>query len=737
MAARLKSQPRMMAWSSTYNLLAPDEDSGKASGRGWCSRPFFVRLCHGQGRSAAAALLALLALLHIASGDRLWNPLRNLVFDAYQRLMPRPVSRFPAVIIDIDDRSLAAFGRWPWPRTRLAQLIETAHGLGALAVGVDIIMPEPDELSLNYLLAGRSDVSPALRDTVAMLPTNDAVLAETLRQVPSVIARAALVDADAQETVIGAGQTPVSIVGASPLPYLRSFPKELANISEIEAAARGRGYANDTRDSDGVVRVMPLMIAVGGAPAPALALEILRVAAGEKQYSVRSDRSGVLGVQIGNSFIETDRDARLRLYFSPAYAERRISAAALLKGEVKPEALAHQVAIIGATAVGVADVAATPAAPRMDGVEIQAQLLENILEGSRLRRPPSTRWWELVTLCALAVPMIGYLPRLRPASAIVIYGAVTALLAMASVALFRQSQILYDATFPVAGNGVVVLALLFAGFSASERRRRELDAALEEERVERSRAAGELRAARDIQMGMLPDPRSIEGLPRTLDFFALLEPAQEVGGDLYDAFMLDEDRLCFMIGDVSGKGVPASLFMALTKTLSKTLARREHVPVDELLRTVNGEISRENAAAMFVTAIIGIVDARSGEVELGNAGHNAPILLPSTASPRELDGAGGPPLCVDEEFPYARQRLKLHAGDTLLLITDGVSEAENHHQAHYGAARALECFAGARPADAAEACVKLHADVRKFTAGAPPSDDLTIMAIRFLQESKR
>lgn len=691
-----------------------------------------MRLCHGQGRSAAAVLLVLIALVHVAAGDRLWSPARNLVFDAYQRFMPRPVPRFPAVIVDIDERSLAAFGRWPWPRTRLAQLIEATHRLGALAVGIDIIMPEADDLSPNYLLAGRPDLSPALRDTLARLPSNDAVLAKTLSQVPSVIARAALADGNTKETVI-AKQTPVIMVGESPLPYLQSFPMELANIPEIEAAAMGRGYANDTRDSDGVVRVMPLMIAVGGAPAPALALEILRVAAGEKQYSVRSDRSGVLGVQIGNSFIRTDRDGRLRLYFSPAYAARRISAAAILTGEVRPNALANQVAIIGATVVGVADVASTPVATRMDGVEIQAQLLENILLGSRLQRPPSVRWWELLALFAVALPLILYLPRFRPVSAVVIYLAGAALLAIVSLLLFRQFHFLYDPTFPVAGNALIVLLLLFAGFTASERRRRELDAALEEGRIERLRVAGEMRTARDIQMGMLPNPRAIEGLPRTLDFFALLEPAQEVGGDLYDAFMLDEHRLCFMIGDVSGKGVPASLFMALTKTLAKSLARREHVPVDQLLRMVNGEISRENSAAMFVTAIIGIIDARSGAVELGNAGHNAPILLRSTALPEEFAGAGGPPLCVDEEFPYTPQQLKLESGDILLFMTDGVSEAENQHRARYGSVRAIECFAGTRAADAAEACVKLHADVKKFTAGAAPSDDLTILAVGFNQ----
>ena len=690
-----------------------------------------MRLCHGQGRSASVALLILVALFHLTVGDRFWSPARNLVFDAYQRLMPRQVSRFPAAIIDIDERSLAAFGRWPWPRTRLAQLIEATHRLGALAVGVDIIMPEADDLSPNYLLAGRPDLSPALRDTLARLPSNDAVLAQVLSQVPSVIARAALVDRKTK-VAANAKQTPVIIVGDSPLPYLQSFSAELANIPEIEAAAMGRGYANDAQDSDGAVRFMPLMIAVGGAPAPALVLEILRVATGEKQYSVRSDRNGVIGVQIGNSFIPTDRDGRLRLYFSPVYAARRISAAAILKGEVGPGALANQVAIIGATAVGVADVAATPVARRMDGVEIQAQLVENILEESRLQRPPSARWWELLALVAVALPTIVYLPRFRPVYAVVFYLTGTALLAIVSLLLFGQFRFLYDATFPAIGNGAIILLLSFAGFTASERRRSELNAALEEERVERLRVAGEMRAARDIQMGMLPDPRDIEGLPRTLDFFALLEPAQDVGGDLYDAFMLDEHRLCFMIGDVSGKGVPASLFMALTKTLSKSLARRERVPLDHLLRLVNDEISRENPATMFVSVIIGIIDARSGEVELCNAGHNAPILLRAAGAPQELDGAGGPPLCVDEEFAYTPQRLKLQSGDILLFMTDGVSEAEDQRQDRYGTLRAIECFAGARAADAAEACVKLHADVKNFTAGASPSDDLTILAIRFI-----
>jgi serine phosphatase RsbU (regulator of sigma subunit) len=440
----------------------------------------------------------------------------------------------------------------------------------------------------------------------------------------------------------------------------------------------------------------------------------------------------MLGLQLGSSFIPTDADGGIRLHYSPAFAARRVSAAAILRGELAANALANQVAIIGVTAVGISDVAATPVAARMDGVDIQAQLIENIVDGTRLKRPGMARWLELLGLVIFALVLIVFLPRFAPVYGVVIYLTGAAALGLISWLCFQSFSLLYDATLPAAGNGLIFALLLTAGFSASDQRRRELHAALEAQRIERFRIAGELRAAREIQMGMLPDPKAIEGLPANVDFFAVLEPAQEVGGDLYDGFMLDEHRFCFLIGDVSGKGVPASLFMALTKTLCKSLARREKVPLGQLLRSVNEEISQDNPAFMFVTAVIGIVDVRSGEVTLCNAGHDAPVLLRLNQPPRWVDDARGPPLCVIEDFPYEPGQVKLEPNDILLLTTDGVSEAADQQYNMYGSARLLQCFSqNEQPYTAALVCEKLYADVKRFTQGAPASDDITIMAVRF------
>ena len=708
--------------------MTPSEDLFPR--RSWISRLVLDCLGSDNGRKAAVAVLALLALMQIAVGETGWRPVRNLWFDAFQRAAPRRVASLPAVIVDIDDQSLQQFGRWPWPRSRLAQLIDATHRLGALAVGLDIIMPEADSLSPQRLLAERHDATPEMRQALAALPSNDAILAQTLRQVPSVLGRAALIDAapDIASTNI---QTPAIISGASPQPFVAHYEGQIVNLPELESAAHGRGYLNDSRDSDGVVRSMPLVLSVKGALAPTLAVELLRVATGQTAYSVRSNGQGIVGLQIGTSVIPTDRDGKVRLYYSPGHAARRVSAAAVLRGQLAANGLANQVAIIGASAVGISDVAVTPVGGRMDGVEIHAQLIENILYGTRLIRPPSARWWELFGLVAFGVILIVALPRRKPAVGVLLYCALGATLVIVSFIAFQKLHVLYDATLPVVANGLVVGLLLTAGFSAALRRRRELDAELAVERNERLRAAGELRAAREIQMGMLPDPKAIDGLPANLDFHALLEPAQEIGGDLYDVFMLDERRLFFMIGDVSGKGVPASLFMALTKTQCKSLARRDTAELGQVLSSVNDEISRDNPTAMFVTAIIGVIDSSSGDVELCNAGHNAPILLQPKHAPRELDGAGGPPLCLDAGFTYPTQRLRLDSKDILLLITDGITEAENSRQEQYGLARTLECLAADATLNAAAVCRKLHADVKEFTAEAPPSDDLTLLAVGF------
>jgi hypothetical protein len=285
-------------------------DQEAISPSGWSSTNAVKLLTGGQGRPAAIVASILVALLYGLLGQRYWRPVQHTVFDAYQRAFPRQVTRPPVIIIDIDEASLQALGQWPWPRTRLARLIEATHRMGALAVGLDMIMPEADRLSPSVFVAERPDVSQALREELAQLPSNDAILADILRNTPSVVGRAGTF---APRGDTAGGQTPVRVYGDTPITHVQVYAGHMTNLPAIERAAAGHGYLNATLDADGVVRTMPLLVAVHRALAPTLAIELVRVAVGESWYGVYGSRGGVRGVQIGKAFIPTDSDGRIRL----------------------------------------------------------------------------------------------------------------------------------------------------------------------------------------------------------------------------------------------------------------------------------------------------------------------------------------------------------------------------------------------------------------------------------------
>lgn len=698
----------------------------------WLYSTFVIALTGGKGRPVALAFLLFASITFAVFGADHWRPVSNFVFDSYQRLFPRKVERFPVVIVDIDDASLAALGRWPWPRTRLAKLTQATERLGAKAIGFDIIMPEPDSLSPDIVLAHRPDVSALARKELAKLPSNDAILVRILQRTPSVVARAALIDSE-QEIKEKSRQTPVIVVGQVPEDTITSYGGHLTNIPEIEDAAFGCGYLNDTRDEDGVVRSMPLVISVAGQLAPTLSLELLRTAIGLNWYSVRGNPKGIEGIQLGESFIPTDPDGRIRLHFSPAYAARRVSALSVINGDLSADSFANQVAIIGVTGVGTIDVTSTPVTARMDGVEIQAQVVENILTNSRLIRKPYAVMLELGVFLLMAIIFIALLPRLHPAYGITLFFSAVVLLSAVSLFSFIIEKMLYDPSFPIVGTGFILVFLLTAGFSASNRKRRELSEALEAEKLERVRMSGELQAAREIQMGILPEPGSIEGLPSNLEFYAMLEPAYEVGGDLYDAFMIDNRHFFFLVGDVAGKGVAASLFMAVSKTLCKSTALRGYNPLNKLIEMFNGEISRDNRSMLFVTAIAGMINVDNGDLQLCSAGHDMPILLRPGEPPKTLHIEGGPPLCVLEGYQYSASRTALQPDDMLVLISDGVTEAHNPFQDLYGRERILDYLKSFKQSDqhVESLCRGLDMDIKRFTRGTSQSDDITIMAICF------
>ena len=658
--------------------------------------------------------------------------LRLASFDAYQALAPRVPRTAPVVIVAIDEESLRRLGQWPWPRSWLGRLVGRVAAARPAAIGIDIFMPEVDRLSPGRIAGLLDGLDPAVAQKLAAMPSNDAMLAGALRGRPTVLAQVGVESAEGVRPG-GLGAPPVLTVGGDPAPFVRQFAGVLRSIPEIDAAAAGRGLVS-VEPERGVVRRVPLLGAVGDVLVPALGLEMLRVAVGSPALSVRVGRGGVEAVGVGDLLVPTEPDGRVWLHYARPDPARFVSAADVLAGRVPPDRFQDRLVLIGATAFGLSDYQATPVTDQMAGVEIHAQLLEGIFEGALLTRPPLARGLELVILAAAGLLLVFAVPRLRPrVSAALLAGVIVGVLAL-GFAAYRTRGLLVDGATPALGLAVLYTVMLGVTLTETESRRRALRRQVEQQREAAARLAGELEAARRIQMGTLPRPSVVFPAERRFDLYARLDPAREVGGDLYDFFFLDADHLFFMIGDVSGKGLPGSLFMAISKALYKSTALRRHGQVAAMMREADAEISRDNAEGLFVTVLAGILDARTGALEYCSAGHEPPFLLPRAGRPlSRLTEGGGPPLCAVDGFDYAAASQQLEPGDVLCLITDGITEAARADGELYGRSRLEALLTGLHVGQTAgQIGDAIRHDVAAFTGDAEASDDMAVLVLRYL-----
>ncbi|OIQ49210.1 Phosphoserine phosphatase RsbU [Pseudodesulfovibrio hydrargyri] len=247
----------------------------------------------------------------------------------------------------------------------------------------------------------------------------------------------------------------------------------------------------------------------------------------------------------------------------------------------------------------------------------------------------------------------------------------------------------------------------------------------------KERIESELRIAREIQMGILP--KLFPAFPdrREFEVFASIEPAKEVGGDLYDFFFVDETHFCFLVGDVSGKGVPAAFFMAVTKTLLKVVAERGLDPGDILTR-VNADLSSENESCMFVTLFLAIIDIESGETRYANAGHNPPMFLPCGGKPEWIPPLGEPVAGIMEGMEYSTKVMTLKPGDLLFIYTDGVTEAMDPDGGLFGDDRLMAMLSAEKEPFAPKLVKDVGGAIRVFARGAEQSDDITMLAMQFM-----
>jgi adenylate cyclase len=429
------------------------------------------------GLARGLALLLLLALAALRIFDPLpIQELRVRVFDLFQVLQPREATERPVVIIDIDEQSLKSVGQWPWPRTRIADLISRLTQMGALVIAFDVVFAEPDRMSPSVAANEFRDLDDATRTKLRALPSNDAVLADALKNSRVVLGESGLPFAVAQPE---GARPPIGLatMGGDPRPFLLNFPGLLRNVQQLEQSASGRGLFTIRAERDGIVRRVPIVMQAQGTVMPSLSLEMLRVASGSNTVLVRSDNAGVQSAAVPGFVIPTDRNGQLWIHFAPHDKARYVSAGDVLEGKVPADRVARRLVLIGTSAVGLLDSKTTPIDPVMPGVEVHAQVLESVLTQSVLTSPNYAIGVELIAALVLGIAIIWLAPILSPALLLAFGAAIVVLTLGASWYFYQQAGLLFDATYPLLSSALVYLTLVFSNYISEQAQRRRIRSA--------------------------------------------------------------------------------------------------------------------------------------------------------------------------------------------------------------------------------------------------------------------
>lgn len=241
---------------------------------------------------------------------------------------------------------------------------------------------------------------------------------------------------------------------------------------------------------------------------------------------------------------------------------------------------------------------------------------------------------------------------------------------------------------------------------------------------------GELNIAKEIQLGILPKIFPPFPDQAALDIYASIEPAKEIGGDLYDFYFIDKDKFCFTIGDVSDKGVPAALMMVITKTLIKASASKKISPA-EIMIEVNNAIDDDNPRTMFVTLIVGILDLKTGRIKYSNGGHNPPILIKKNGEAEYVKKISGPAVGAVGGIEYKNLTIDLSPGDALFMYTDGVTEAMNSEEKFYSDKRLLDKIRKIASESSEEIVKTIKSDLKTYVGQASQYDDIAMLMVKY------
>ncbi len=620
--------------------------------------------------------IAYLVILILLVSLKINNPsfvksISYLSFDLYQKIFTLNKNDSDVIIIDIDEKSLGKFGQFPWSRSVFASILEKVNKDQPKAVGFDIFFTEKDKQSPDEIIKSYNLIPTDVTE-LQKIKGHDEIFGEQLKKTKSVTA------------VLGSPVPSYSNYdrkakarflskGGDPKEFTYSYTYSIGSLEQLENNVKGLGSISFLDQTDGIIRSLPLIVKFNNEIYPTMGLEMVRVGNNQKNIYIEMSDIGVNRISARPYKISSDPNGIIWIRYKNPIKSQYISASSVFEGKFPDNFFKDKYVLIGASAQGLFDLVKIPLGLTVPGVEVHANVIENIIDQSFLIRNPNTYIFELLFVFIVSVLTFLISQKIKPKYSLSIFFSSLIIVIIIGFSMFLFRSELVDISYPIFMLTITFLTGLY--FRFIEENKIALSNLQKEAKLlkERELAAG-------VQKSLFPDISKFENF-----IFAKNVPARDVSGDYFDVVRSTPEEYFFTLADVSGKGVKAGMYMAKASSIFRTLTNLKF-PLEKIVYGVNNELVEAKFKGMFVTAVFGKLNIKTGELVFINAGHES-ILLFDENKNYEYIKSDMPPIGIVKYFTETMVKSNtINLKDkTFVVYTDGVTEGYLKNGAELGA----------------------------------------------------
>ena len=582
-----------------------------------------------------------------------------LSFDLYQKVFVEEKDT-DVIIIDIDESSLGKFGQFPWSRSVFAKILDQLNTSNPKAIGFDIFFSEKDKQSPEEIIKSY-DLIPSDIAALQKLKSHDDIFAEKLKESKSITAVLGS-NVPSHTNYDRKAKARFLSKGGDPKNFTYSYPYSIGSLEKLEKNVKGLGSISFLDQSDGIIRSLPLIVRFNKKIYPTMGLEMIRVGSNQKNIFIELNDVGIKRISARPYKIESDPNGIIWIKYKKSQKKQYISAGDVYDGKFEKNFFKNKYVLIGASAQGLFDLVKTPLGVTIPGVEVHANVIENILDQSYLVRNPNTYIFELLFSIIIALLTFVLSQKIKPKLSLAIFFGNILLIIIIGFLIYKFRSELVDISYPIFIVTITFLAGLY--FRFIEENKIALENLQKEAKLlkERELAAG-------VQKSLFPDISKFENF-----IYAKNVPARDVSGDYFDVVRVNKEEYFFTLADVSGKGIKAGMYMAKASSIFRTLTNLKY-SLEKIVFGVNNELVEAKFKGMFVTAVFGKLNIVTGEMTFINAGHES-ILTFDQNKNYDYIKSDMPPIGIIKYFTESMVKSNtINIKDkSLVVYTDGVTE---------------------------------------------------------------